>query len=92
MNQQFIRAELDDFDYDVFFKIQSFTISIIKGTFVANVEIQNIGNKFNEKIEEALKNITENDIMIFKDINVKYPDGRKCIISPIVFLLLNNFI
>jgi len=85
MNQQFIRAEPENFDFDIFFKIESFTAVIIKKDSCFYREIKNQGNKFNEELTKALLNIEKNDMLIFKDIFIRSPDGRDRFISPAVF-------
>jgi GldM C-terminal domain len=86
-NQQFIRAELQNFDFDAMFQIDSFTLNIIRTDTCFFKEVINIGNKFGSAVTEALSSIKKNDIVIFKKISSVGPDGRSRLLSPIVFAI-----
>ena len=87
VNQQFLRAELDGFDFDARFRVDSFTTCIIRNDKCLYKEIKNIGSKLNEKVIEALKEIKNGDFVIFKKIYVKGPDGIERLISPLVLTI-----
>ena len=84
-NQQYIRAELENFDFNAMFGIDSFTINIIRTDTCYFKEVINIGNKFGSEVIKALEGIKKNDIVIFKKIYALGPDGRTRILSPIIF-------
>ena len=84
-NQQYIRAELENFDFNAMFVIDSFTINIIRTDTCYFKEVINIGNKFGSEVIKALEGIKKNDIVIFKKIYALGPDGRTRILSPIIF-------
>lgn len=84
-NQQFIRADLENFDFDARLTVDSFTISIIRIDTCYFKQIKNIGNKFSNAVVEALKAIKKNDIVIFDKIYALGPDGRTIKLSPIIF-------
>jgi hypothetical protein len=86
-NQQFIRAELENFDYNAAFIIDSFTLNIIRTDTCFFKEVINIGNKFGSAVIEALNSIKKNDIVIFKKIYTLGPDNRSRLLSPMVFTI-----
>ena len=86
-NQQFIRAELENFDFNAVFEIDSFTLNVIRTDTCYFKEVINIGNKFGSAVVEALMGIKRNDIVIFKKIYVIGPDGRQRLISPLVLTI-----
>lgn len=88
-NQQFLRAQLDNFDFDVAFTIDSFTLNIIRTDSCFFKEVINIGSKFGSAVTEALSGIKKDDIVIFKKIYVLGPDGRSRLLSPLVFTIID---
>ena len=86
-NQQYIRAELENFDFDAVFEIDSFTLNIIRPDTCFFKEVISIGNKFGSAVAEALISIKKNDIVIFKKIYAIGPEGRQRLLSPIVFTI-----
>ena len=87
INQKFLRAELDFFDYDVKFNVDSFTICIIRNDTCLYKEISNVGSKLNDKVIAALKEIKKGDFIIFKKIFAKGPDAIERLISPLVLTI-----
>lgn len=86
-NQQYIRAELENFDFDAMFAIDSFTLNILRTDTCFFKEVINMGSKFGSAVVEALSVIKKNDIVIFKKIYAVGPDGRSRILTPIVFTI-----
>ena len=85
MNQHLLKTEIQNFDFDLVCQPESFTVLIMNMDACTHEEIKNTGNNFNDKTIQAFKNIRENETIIFKDIFVKFPDGRSHFIVPIVF-------
>ena len=88
INQQYIRADIENFDFNAMFGIDSFTLNVIRTDTCFFKEIINIGSKFGNAVSEALSSIKKNDIVIFKKIYAKGPDGRSRLLSPLVFTII----
>ena len=88
-NQQYLRAVLEDFDYNVGFTIDSFTTHIIRTDTCLIKEFINVGAKFSNSLGESLNTIKRNDIVIFKNIYAKGPDGRTLLLAPIAFAIID---
>ena len=88
-SQYWIRADLEDFDYEATFRVDSFTLNIFYQDSCIIKEVFNVGNKFNDKVSEALKTIKNGDIVIFKKIYVTGPDRRRRLISPLVLTIID---
>lgn len=66
-NQQYVRAELTNFDFDYYITIQKFTVLIVSDSSRSR-DMINMGHEINEEIRNAFQRLKENDIIIFKDI------------------------
>lgn len=84
-SQKYIRAELEYFDIDVRYNIDSFTLNIIRPDTCFFNEIKSFGNVLSKEISEALNTIRKNDIVIFKDIYTTAFDRRPLLLAPILF-------
>ncbi len=74
----------DDFPYgDLPWKVQSFVVSVRKGTDIFPVE--NSGPVFNQKIKELFKGLKKGDAVFIDNILVKGPDNVVRPIAPIAF-------
>lgn len=86
-NQQYVRAELENFDIDIRYTIDSFKVCIISNdTCKFNVKT-NYGNKISEEIRDDFKALKQNDTVVFKDIFIKQPDGTKETLAPIIITI-----
>lgn len=86
-NQQYIRAELENFDFQLVFPIDSFTVCIIRGDTCLYKEINNSGNKFEQGLTTALNEIKKGDTVIFKKIFAHYPDRSQTVLNPILLFI-----
>ena len=86
-NQEFIRAELEGFDFQLMSRVDSFTICIIRGDTCLYKEIKNIGGKLNAQVKNALSGIKNNDTVIFKKIFASGPDGVSKGLAPILLFI-----
>lgn len=86
-NQQFVRAELEGFDFDAKFPVDSFTVCIIPSDTCNYAVIQNIGNKINDEIRSEFQQLKENDVVIFKKIFAKTPEGIEVQLSPVMITI-----
>lgn len=79
-----IEADLDDFPFDVQFKIQRYKLTIIKPRSDA-VTIAGSGGSFTGAVKAALNSITPNTRVFFEDIVSVGPDGRQKILPSLAF-------
>ena len=73
-SQQFVRADLENFDYDARFTIDSFHTTI-SGDSTVEKTYFNISGKISEGLHNAFQLLQKNDVIIFDKIFAKGPDG-----------------
>ena len=83
--QEFARAQLQNSDFDLKLSLDSFTVIINSITIITNY-----GNKLNEKIKSAFTLLLNNDIVVFKNIYTKLPDGRQIELDPLVIEIIEE--
>lgn len=86
-SQNWIRADLEYFDYEATFRVDSFTLSIFYRDSCFIKKVLNAGNNFTDEVRAALKTIKNGDIVIFEKISVIGPDRRRRLISPLVLTI-----
>ncbi len=70
-----IRILMENFDFDLSFKVLSFVVSTTApGTYTVHEEISN-SNKFSKSQKELIKGLVKNQKIYFEDIKVTGPDG-----------------
>ncbi|TCD12578.1 gliding motility protein GldM [Pedobacter frigidisoli] len=79
-----IDADLDDFPFDVSFKILRYKITVIKPRSEA-VTIQGSGGNFAGAVRAAMNAITPGSKVFFDDIVSQGPDGRQRILPSVSF-------
>ncbi|QPH41696.1 type IX secretion system motor protein PorM/GldM [Pedobacter endophyticus] len=79
-----IEADLDDFPFDVSFKILRYKITVIKPRSEA-VTIQGSGGNFTGAVRSAMNAITPGSKVFFDDIVSQGPDGRQKILPSVSF-------
>ncbi|MFF5383790.1 gliding motility protein GldM [Pedobacter suwonensis] len=79
-----IEADLDDFPFDVKFKIQRYKLTIIKPRSDA-VTIAGSGGSFAGAVKGAMNSITPGTRVFFEDIVSVGPDGRQRILPSLAF-------
>ncbi|TBO41987.1 type IX secretion system motor protein PorM/GldM [Pedobacter kyonggii] len=79
-----IEADLDDFPFDVKFKIQRYKLTIIKPRSDA-VTISGSGGSFAGAVKGAINSITPGTRVFFEDIVSVGPDGRQRILPSLAF-------
>lgn len=84
-SKKYLMAQLEDFDYDVRFSIDSFIVKVINRKGRKLKEAKNMSNKFSSSVLQLLEKVKKGDIVIFKNIYVLSPDGRSIQLSPLVF-------
>lgn len=83
--QQYIRADMSNFDIHVKTPIDSFTICIARGDSCFYKELKNSGSKFNDDVIKALSEIEKGCTVIFKNIYGKNVYGELKEFDSIVF-------
>ncbi|WP_330221048.1 GldM family protein [Pedobacter riviphilus] len=79
-----IEADLDDFPFDVKFKILRYKLTIIKPRSDA-VTIPGSGGSFAGAVKGAINSITPGTRVFFEDIVSVGPDGRQKILPSLAF-------
>lgn len=79
-----IEADLDDFPFDVKFRIQRYKLTIIKPRSDA-VTIAGSGGSFAGAVKGAINSITPGTRVFFEDIVSVGPDGRQRILPSLAF-------
>lgn len=79
-----IDTQLDDFVFDVKYKVVRFAATFINPRSDA-VTIQNSGGSFSGQVRGALNSIKPGATVIFKDIVCEGPDGRSRVLDGITF-------
>ncbi|WP_231425865.1 MULTISPECIES: gliding motility protein GldM [Pedobacter] len=79
-----IEADLDDFPFDVKFKIQRYKLTIIKPRSDA-VTISGSGGSFAGAVKAAINSVTPGTRVFFEDIVSVGPDGRQNVLPSLAF-------
>jgi GldM C-terminal domain len=67
-SQEYIRATLDNFDFDLSYSVDSFRVRIIRDT-IEKFNFTNKGNKLNTDVRNAFLEIIKGDVIIFDKLN-----------------------
>jgi hypothetical protein len=81
-NQEYVRAEFENIDLDSHFIIDSFKVCIVSSDTCKFSIKTNYGNKISEEIRDEFKKLKQNDVVVFKDIFIKQPDGTEAKLEP----------
>ena len=85
--QEYVRAELDNFDFDIKFTIDSFKILIFSSDTCKYSITQNFGNKLNAEVKAQFQELRNSDVVVFKDIFIRRPDGSSALIEPLIITI-----
>ncbi len=85
--QEYVRAELENFDIDIRYQIDSFKVCIFSGDTCKYYIKKNIGNKLNDEVKSLFKELQNEDVIVFKDIFIKEPDGTSALIAPLIITI-----
>jgi len=77
-------ARFEDTDFEAPVRIVSYTVSIIRNDSCQSKTFSNLGNRFNEQVVLAFRELRTNDLVIFKDVIVSLPDGTSREIRPLL--------
>ena len=87
--QDYVRAELENFDFDIKYTIDSFKVCIFSADTCKYSITQNSGNKLNEEVKSKFQLLKDSDVVVFKDIFIKEPDGSSVLIEPLIITIKN---
>jgi GldM C-terminal domain len=85
--QQYVRAELENFDFQANFLIDSFSVKIFSGDSCKTKLFFNISNKISQQITDAFSILKNDDIVIFHKIYAKAPDGSEWELAPLILTI-----
>ena len=74
------------FDFDVRFKVTSFTCMITQGKNPGK-EFKCNGNKISPEALTAIKNTEKGDLLSFSEVNIEGPDGIKRILNSLNYII-----
>ena len=84
--QSFIKAELENFDINIHYKILNYSVLIIRDK--KTVFFQDVtGNKIPDDIKIEFSKLQKDDRVYFIDVNIITPDGRNEEIEPVKFTI-----
>jgi hypothetical protein len=87
LHDPYLRADLDRFDQEAKFKVERFTLCIIRSDSCFYREISNEGFWFNKDILNAINTLQNNDIIMFNKIYAKGPDSILRLLPPLVLTI-----
>lgn len=85
--QQFVRADLENFDFDVRFNIDSFSVKIFYGDSCKTKTFFNSTGKISQQLSDAFSILKKDDIVIFNKIFAKGPDGQEWELVPLILTI-----
>ena len=85
--QQYLRADYDYWGFDAKAKVDSFTVSIIRGDSCLYREFKNVSAKISPEISGAFQNLHDGDTVIFKNIYAQGPDGKSVMLIPFMLFI-----
>ncbi len=85
-NQDFCRAEITDFPFDVQFKVVSATV-YFSGANFRNVEMGNITSNSLQPVRNLMNRCVPGSIVVFDDFKVMGPDNKVRTIQPLSIVL-----
>ena len=87
--QNYVRAEINCCGFDAKANIDSFYVEVLNYDSCRINTYFNITGELNEPIRYSFSRLQKNDIVIFKKIYAKGPDGNQWLLDPL-FLLIQN--
>lgn len=81
--QDEVHAVLENFDFDLHFKITEFTLSVAKDG--KSIDLHSNSNKITEEQKDLIRNTNQDQKVYFLDIRCAGPDGHERELLPVVF-------
>ena len=88
-SQQYVRAELDGFDFDARCIVDSFQVKIFHVDSAKTSTYFNTTNKINQQIRDVFSGLKNGDIIFFNKIFAKGPDGIQWELDPLILTIEN---
>lgn len=85
--QQFMRAELENFDFDAKFQIVSFSVKIFHSDSCRSEVFHNTTGRISQEISDAFSGLKENDVILFNKIFAYGPDGFQLELAPLILTI-----
>lgn len=85
--QKFVRADLENFDFDARFRVDSFSIDIYKRDTCAIKHFEVKSNQLPGEFAEAMRYLRTNDLIVFDKIFAIGPDGETRQLDPVVLAI-----
>ena len=85
--QQFVRADLENFDIDVKYWIDSFSVKIFYSDSAKVKTFFNITGKISQELSEGFSVLKKDDIVVFHKIFAKGPDGLQYELNPLILTI-----
>ena len=86
-NQQYVRAELEGFDFDLRMTIDSFSVKIFHSDSAKTNTYFNTSNKIDQQIIAAFSELKKDDVIFFYEIYAKGPDGLQWKLDPLILTI-----
>jgi hypothetical protein len=87
MNQQYVRAEMQNFGICGNFGIDSFSVCIVSSDSCRYVLKKNLGSEIHNDLQQAFSSLQEKDVVIFKNIYAKGLDGSSILLEPVMITI-----
>jgi len=81
--QDFVRADMENFDFDARFVVDSFRLTILSKDSTV-FTFMNYTNRISNEIKSAFYKLKISDQLVFDKIYIKGPDGSERQISPVI--------
>ena len=81
-----IQAKMENFDFDISVKVQSFSFSTTKSGLINEVKVK--GNKLNSKCKKMIGGAKRNQRFYIEKIKVIMPDGTRRQLAPIILKVI----
>lgn len=85
--QQYVRAELENFGFDVRFRVDSFRIKILSSDSCKIKSYSIASNRLPDEVRIALGQLNESDILVFDKIFAMGPDGITRRLKPLILTI-----
>jgi hypothetical protein len=88
-SQQYVRAELEGFDFDARCLVDSFQVKIFHVDSAKTNTYFNTTNKISQQIIDAISELKNGDVIFFHKIFAKGPDGIQWELDPLILTIEN---
>lgn len=87
--QEYVRAELEGFDINARFKIETYKVCIFSADSCKYLIQEYRSGKISPDLKEKIQALQDSDTVLFKDIYVTGPDGKTILIEPLLLSIRN---